>query len=340
MAALAGRKAKIDVIGVAALAENMPSGSATRPGDVVKSMSGQTIEILNTDAEGRMVLADALWYTQDRFKPRFMVDLATLTGAVIVALGSDMAGILTPDDTLATQLVTAGLATGEHLWRLPLTEAFDKSLDSDIADVKHIAGDRGAGSSIGGQFLKRFVNDVPWAHLDIAGVAWSKKDKGTVPKGATAFGVRLLNAFVAANYEGVRSVDTMEVRFYHLMRSTLEQALPQLLEKAYAQGMRCVVMTGSEPRVTALDTHLWSYQPDSFLPHGNSSVGNAPHQPIWLTASFENPNDATVLFLVDGVEIETFGKFSLCCTIFDGADQTALETARAYWKRLKKPAMI
>ncbi len=201
MAVLAGRKARANVVCIGALAENMPDGNAARPSDVVTSMSGQTIEILNTDAEGRMVLADALWYTQDRFKPKFMVDLATLTGAVIVALGDQFAGIMSNNDDLATKLVTAGHETGEMLWRLPLTEAYDKSLDSDIADVKHIAADRGAGSSIGGQFLKRFVNDVPWAHLDIAAMAWSKKDKGTVPKGATAYGVRLLDAFVAANHE-------------------------------------------------------------------------------------------------------------------------------------------
>ena len=201
MAVLAGRKAKANVVCVAALAENMPDGNAYRPSDVVKSMSGQTIEVLNTDAEGRMVLADALWYTQDRFKPKFMIDLATLTGACLVALGHEFAGIMSNDDDLATKIVQAGHDTGEMLWRLPLCEAFDKAIDSDIADVKHIAGDRTAGSSIGGQFLKRFVNDVPWAHLDIAGMAWSKKDKATVPKGATAYGVRLLDAFVAANYE-------------------------------------------------------------------------------------------------------------------------------------------
>ena len=201
MAVLAGRKARANVIGVAALAENMPDADAIRPGDILTSMSGQTIEVLNTDAEGRLVLADALWYTQDRFKPQFMVDLATLTGACLVALGHEFAGIMSNDDELATKLVQAGHDTGEMLWRLPLCEAFDKAIDSDVADIKNIAGDRNAGSSIGGQFLKRFVNDVKWAHLDIAGVAWAKKDKNTVPKGASAFGVRLLDAFVAANYE-------------------------------------------------------------------------------------------------------------------------------------------
>jgi leucyl aminopeptidase len=201
MRALAGRKAKVNAVGLVGLVENMPSGSAQRPGDIVRSMSGQTIEVLNTDAEGRLVLADVLWYCQERFKPRLMVDLATLTGAVIVALGSELAGLFSNNDELAERLIAAGNAVGEKLWRLPLTEGFDRAIDSDAADIKNIGGDRGAGSSIGAQFLQRFVKDVPWAHLDIAGVAWSKKDAPTVPKGATAFGLRLLDRFVADHYE-------------------------------------------------------------------------------------------------------------------------------------------
>ena len=201
MAALAGRKAKVNAVGVVAIAENMPDGNAIRPGDVLTSMSGQTIEVHNTDAEGRLVLADALWYTNDRFKPQFMIDLATLTGACMVALGEEIGGMMSNNDELAAKLLAAGTATGETLWRLPLTETFDKAIDSDIADMKNIAGNRYAGSSIGGQFLKRFVKDTPWAHLDIAGVAWTKKDKPTCPKGATAYGVRLLDRFVADNYE-------------------------------------------------------------------------------------------------------------------------------------------
>ncbi len=201
MTALAGRKAKVNAVGVVALVENMPDGKAQRPGDIVKSMSGQTIEVLNTDAEGRLALADALWYTIDRFRPQAVVDLATLTGAVIIALGSEFAGLFSNDDELAGQLLTAGTETGEKLWRLPLADAYDKAIDSDAADMKNIAGDRGAGSAIGAAFLKRFVKDTRWAHLDIAGVAWSKKDKSTVPKGATAFGVRLLDRFVADVYE-------------------------------------------------------------------------------------------------------------------------------------------
>jgi leucyl aminopeptidase len=201
MMALAGRKAKVNVVGIGGLVENMPDGNAQRPGDIVTSMSGQTIEVLNTDAEGRLVLADALWYCQDRFKPQFMVDLATLTGAIIIALGTEHAGLFSNDDKLASQLAAAGLATGEKLWRLPLGEAYDKMMDSDAADIKNISGGRDAGSITAATFIERFVNKLPWAHLDIAGVTWSKRDTAITPKGATAFGVRLLDRFVADNYE-------------------------------------------------------------------------------------------------------------------------------------------
>jgi leucyl aminopeptidase len=158
--------------------------------------------VLNTDAEGRLALADAIYYTIDRFKPQAVVDLATLTGAVIIALGSEFAGLFANDDSLADQLLAAGKESGEKLWRLPLTDAYDKQIDTDAADMKNISDGRGAGSTIGATFLKRFVNkDTRWAHLDIAGVAWSKKDQPTVPKGATAFGVRLLDRFVADVFE-------------------------------------------------------------------------------------------------------------------------------------------
>jgi len=201
MRLLAARKAKVDAVGIVGLVENMPSGTAQRPGDIVTSMSGQTIEVLNTDAEGRLVLADAMWYCQDRFKPRLMVDLATLTGAVVVALGHHNAGLFTNDDELAARLTEAGKAVGEAVWRLPLADAYDRDIDSDAADVKNIGGGRAAGSITAAQFLQRFVNKVPWAHLDIAGMAWSSKDAATVPKGATAFGLRLLDRFVAHYYE-------------------------------------------------------------------------------------------------------------------------------------------
>ena len=201
MRLLAARNAKINAVGVVGLVENMPSGTAQRPGDIVTSMSGQTIEVLNTDAEGRLVLADTMWYCQDRFKPQFMIDLATLTGAIVVALGHHHAGLYANDEQLAARLIEAGKAVGEDVWRMPLAEAYDRDIDSDAADVKNIGGGRAAGSIIAAQFLQRFVNNVPWAHLDIAGMAWSSKDAPTVPKGATAFGVRLLDRFVTTYYE-------------------------------------------------------------------------------------------------------------------------------------------
>jgi leucyl aminopeptidase len=199
MAALARRRARANVVGLVGLTENMPSGTATRPGDVVKSLSGQTIEVLNTDAEGRLVLGDVIWYGQDRFNPVLTVDLATLTGAVIVSLGHEFAGLFSNDETLAARLISAGYATGEKVWRLPLADAYDKLIKSDIADMKNIGG-RPGGAIIGAQFIQRFVRG-PWAHLDIAGMAWSSKDTPTVPKGATAFGLRLLDRLVAEHFE-------------------------------------------------------------------------------------------------------------------------------------------
>ncbi|MBI2586706.1 MAG: leucyl aminopeptidase [Rhodospirillales bacterium] len=199
--ALAGRKAKVNAVGVVGLVENMPGSNAQRPSDVVTSMSGQTIEVLNTDAEGRLVLADALHYANDRFKPRFIVDLATLTGAIIISLGDQYAGLFSNDDKLSEQLTAAGKKTGETVWRMPLGEAYDKQINSDIADMKNVSDGRGAGSITAAQFLQRFVGKTPWAHLDIAGVTWAKKDLPTAPKGATAFGVRLLDRLVADNCE-------------------------------------------------------------------------------------------------------------------------------------------
>jgi leucyl aminopeptidase len=205
MAALAGRKAKVDAVGLIGLVENMPSGTAVRPGDVVTSYSGQTIEVLNTDAEGRLVLADVLYYAQDRFAPKFMVDLATLTGAIIVGLGHEYAGLFSNDDELAERLFAAGKATGDDVWRMPLAplgQRYDKNLKSAIADVQNIGGGRAGGSITAAQFLQRFVNGQPWAHLDIAGMAWANKESAVTPKGATAFGVRLLDRLVADHYEG------------------------------------------------------------------------------------------------------------------------------------------
>lgn len=195
MKALAGRKAPVNVVGVIGLVENMPDGNAQRPGDVVTSMSGQTIEILNTDAEGRLVLADALWYTQDRFKPKMMIDLATLTGAMVVSLGHEYAGFFTDSDEIADALYRSGSVTGDKTWRMPLHSNYDKLINTPTADVKNLGG-RWAGSITAAQFLKRFTNDVPWAHIDVAGTVWSDKPLPLCEKGATGYGVRLLDDFV------------------------------------------------------------------------------------------------------------------------------------------------
>ena len=198
---LAARKAKTNVVGVVGLVENMPDGKAQRPDDVVKSMSGQTIEILNTDAEGRLVLADALWYAQSQFKPKCVIDLATLTGAIMVALGHEHAGLFSNDDTLAGRILESGRAEGEPVWRLPLGDAYDKVLKSKIADMKNIGGPH-AGSITAAQFLQRFVNKTPWAHLDIAGVAWQDGEhKELAPSWGTGWGVRALNRLIADHYE-------------------------------------------------------------------------------------------------------------------------------------------
>jgi leucyl aminopeptidase len=201
MHALAARKARVNVVGVIGLVENMPDGNAQRPDDVVKSMSGQTIEVLNTDAEGRLVLADALWYAQSQFKPKCVIDLATLTGAIMIALGSEHAGLFSNDDALAEQITSAGRSAGEAVWRLPLGDGYDKAIKSKIADMKNIGGPH-AGSITAAQFLQRFVNKTPWAHLDIAGVAWQDGEhRELAPSWGTGWGVRVLDRLIADNYE-------------------------------------------------------------------------------------------------------------------------------------------
>ncbi len=202
MLAIAGRKAKANVIGICGLVENMPDGAAQRPGDVVTSMSGQTIEVINTDAEGRLVLCDVLTWVQKEFDPAAIVDLATLTGAMVAALGSEYAGVFSNDDALAEKLVGAGTASGDKLWRFPLGSAYDKLIDSQIADIKNV-GPRNGGAITAAQFLQRFIDKGrPWAHLDIAGVVWADKPGATWEKGATGFGVRLLDRYVRDNLEG------------------------------------------------------------------------------------------------------------------------------------------
>ena len=200
MHALAARKAKTNAVGIIGLVENMPDGNAQRPGDIVTSRSGQTIEVLNTDAEGRLVLADLLDYCEEKFKPQFMVNLATLTGAIIIALGNTHAGLFSNNDELAERLTGAGLDTRERVWRMPLDAAYDKLLDSKNADMKNIGG-RMAGSITAAQFLQRFVKDTPWAHLDIAGTAMGSPKNEYSQGWSSGFGVRLLNKLVANHYE-------------------------------------------------------------------------------------------------------------------------------------------
>ena len=200
MKALALRKAKVNVVGVVGLVENMPDGTAQKPGDIIKSMSGQTIEIQNTDAEGRLVLADALWYAQDKYKPELMIDLATLTGAIVMSLGNKMAGIFSNNDDLSDKLMDAGRVSGDNVWRLPLSESYDRMINSKFADMKNI-GIGGAGSITAAQFLKRFVNKVPWAHIDIAGTATGMDKTSINTSWATGFGVNLLNTLISKFYE-------------------------------------------------------------------------------------------------------------------------------------------
>jgi leucyl aminopeptidase len=201
MLALARRKAKVNAVGAIGLVENALGGNAQRPGDIVTSMSGQTIAVLNTDAEGRLVLADVLWYVQNRFKPKFMVNLATLTGAIMVALGKEHAGLFSNNDELAGRLAESGLATGEKVWRMPLAPEYDKLIDHDVADMKNIGGRHG-GAITAAQFLQRFVNGVPWAHLDVAGTAMDSNKTAISQSWASGWGVRLLNHMVAQHYEG------------------------------------------------------------------------------------------------------------------------------------------
>jgi len=203
MHALAARRARVNVIGAIGLVENMPDGNAQRPGDIVTSMSGQTIEIINTDAEGRLVLADVLWYVTKKFKPKFMVDLATLTGAIMVALGTDHAGLFSNNDELAERLTKVGLETGERVWRMPLGPEYDKQIDSQFADMKNTGG-RNGGSITAAQFLQRFVDDTPWAHLDIAGTAMGAPKTDINQSWGSGYGVRLLDRLVSEFYESAK----------------------------------------------------------------------------------------------------------------------------------------
>src|SRR5262249_35300849 len=200
MLALARRKAAVNAAGLVGLVENMPSGRAQRPGDIVASMSGQTIEVLNTDAEGRLALADVLWYAPQRFNPRFVIDVAVLPGAITVAVGKEHAGLFANDDRLAAELTAAGEATGEKVWRMPLAKAYDKLIDSKNADMKNIGG-RHAGAITGAQFVQRFIKDTPWAHLDVAGTAMDSARNEINPSWASGWGGRLLDRLISEHYE-------------------------------------------------------------------------------------------------------------------------------------------
>ncbi len=201
MKTLALRKTKANVSAVVGLVENMPSGTAQRPGDVVKSMSGQTIEVINTDAEGRLVLADILWYAQKKFKPNKIVDLATLTGAIIVSIGQEKAGMFSNSSNFADEVTKLGIKVGEEVWNMPVDDSYEKDISSDIADMKNVGSGRGAGSTAGAIFLKRFIKNTIWMHLDIAGVTWAKADRPMTPKGGSGFGVRLLDELVFRNFK-------------------------------------------------------------------------------------------------------------------------------------------
>ena len=201
MKTLALRKTKANVSGVIGLVENMPSGTAQRPGDVVQSMSGQTIEVINTDAEGRLVLADILWYAQKKYQPKKIVDLATLTGAIIVSIGQEKAGMFSNNKDFSDELTKLGLKVGEEVWNMPIDDSYEKDISSDIADMKNVGSGRGAGSTAGAIFLKRFIKNTIWMHLDIAGVTWAKSDRPMTPKGGSGFGVRLLDELVFKNFK-------------------------------------------------------------------------------------------------------------------------------------------
>ncbi len=289
MHALAARKAKVNAVGAIGLVENMPDGKAQRPGDIVKTMSGQTIEIINTDAEGRLVLADVLHYVNKRFKPKFMINLATLTGAIIVALGQEYAGMFSNDDKLAERLTKAGEATGERVWRMPLGPEYDKMIDSKFADMKNTGG-RWGGAITAAQLLQRFVDKTPWAHLDIAGTGAGL----AADRHQQELGLRLGRAAARTAGRGllraVRCGRMTEILFYHLKGQTPEQVLPALLQKSLERGWRVVVQASSDERVEALDAHLWTWRDDAFLPHGTWRDAEAAEQPIVLTVNEENPN--------------------------------------------------
>ena len=318
MKTLALRKAPANVVGLVGLVENMPDGKAQRPGDVVRSMKGDTIEVINTDAEGRLVLADVLWYAQERFKPRGMIDLATLTGAIIIALGHEKAGVFSNDDALANAFLAAAEAEGEGAWRMPLAPAYDKALKSRIADIANVGG-RPAGSITAAQFLQRFVK---------AGHALgaSRHRRGRLcqqGRRARAEGRDRLGgagARPADPGQATRAKALAEVLFYHLTSSPLEASLPEMLERSAGARLAggAALRLGGGDRRARRDALDLSRRRLPAARHGRD--GQAARQPIYLTLGEENPNDANVLMLVDGARasLPEMAAFERTCLIFDG----------------------
>ena len=294
MHALAARKAKVNAVGVIGLVENMPDGNAQRPGDIVTSMSGQTIEIINTDAEGRLVLADVLWYAAKRFKPKFMVDLATLTGAIIVALGQEYAGLFSNDDELAERLTKAGEATGELVWRMPLGPDYDKMIDSKFADMKNTGGRAGAARSPRRNSCSVSSPTRRRGRISTSPAPPSTRARPTSTRAGARAGACGCSTgwwrIITRSSSWLGATRMTEILFYHLQGQKLEGVLPPLLEKSLERGWRVVVQGASEERIEALDAHLWTYRDDGFLPHGTWREPDAAVQPVLLTVNDGNPN--------------------------------------------------
>ena len=332
MRALAKRKAKANVVGLVGLVENMPSGNATRPGDVVKSMKGDTVEIINTDAEGRLVLCDVMWYAQERFQPVGMIDLATLTGAIIIGLGHENAGVFSNNDTFCDAFLKSAKAADEGAWRMPLGDAYDKQLKSRIADMKNVGG-RPAGSITAAQFLQRFVKEeTPWIHLDIAGSPRSRPRR-LMRQRAQPAGVSVRSAALCRT---ISSKHMGAVYFYHLTRQPLEHTLPVLLDKARQAGWKIAVRGTDPARMDWLDEKLWLGPEDGFLPHGRAGGPHDAAQPILLTTEIQAGNEPTCVMAVDGapIEPEEVKALERVCILFDGNDGAAVQHARGQWKAL------
>ena len=279
-------------------------------------MSGQTIEVINTDAEGRLVLCDVMTYAQKKFAPRAMIEFSTLTGAIIIALGHERAGLFSNNTELSNKLRDAGAKVGEKLWRMPLGDAYDKLLTSDIADMRNVGGGRDAGSISAAQFLKRFVEgDRPWAHIDIAGTAWSTRAT-TRPRAPRPS---------ACGWSTVRRRQSGEliasdIRFYHLMRGSIEDVLPRSLERTLAAGKRAVVLLGSAERVEERSTRICGPSTRAASCRTARRATHAERQPVWLTHVEENPNGAQFLFVADSARTSRPDEWERVSEIFDGRD--------------------